>query len=85
MRANVYEAIALERAAQDSEFGGPAHDDNLEWADWGEFLEKQLRKADRALDLRDRDEYRRRLIMAAALCVAAVESHDRNRSSRDRA
>jgi len=98
-RINVYEAIALERAAQDGEYGGPSHDDEHVPNDWLKNINKQMMKASDACGYQpekegdpnsgiandypdDPDEYRQRMVMIAALAVAAIESHDRIRWAR---
>lgn len=70
--SNPYEDIFSERMAQNAEYGGPKHDDTHSEADWINFLYKHL---DRAND--NSGDYRYQLVRVAALCVAAIQSHDR--------
>ncbi len=71
---DVYADIRSERARQDSQWGGPAHDDGHEGGEWLEYIEEQATKTWRAVTAA---EYRERLVKIAALAVAAIESHDR--------
>ena len=43
-RAMLYHEIERERERQDTQCGGPGHDDDLEWDDWTDFISKQVRK-----------------------------------------
>lgn len=76
--ASVLTEFALERNRQDAKWGGPEHDDGHNQYDWLGFI------ADRIGMVRPGDgtpeglaDYRKRLVQAAALCVAAIESFDR--------
>lgn len=70
----VYASILAERAAQDRQWGGPAHDDTHSFGEWIGWIRDFCAKA------RQTDQFsvvRRRLVQIAALAVAAVESLDR--------
>jgi hypothetical protein len=70
----VFFDVQKKRHVQDDEWGGPAHDDTHKTADFLEYIDKQVGKADAAVDpaaLRDA------LISIAGLAFAAVESMDR--------
>lgn len=72
--SKVFSELVLERAVQDAEWGGPAHDDRHDWYDWRQFLYKQMT----ALSMEYNDDRRRkRFVKIAALAMAAVESIDR--------
>lgn len=74
--------ILIERAVQDAQWGGPAHDDrHVSW-DWCNFIGHQNVLA-KQVALRGQSpeeqpgEWRRRMIKIAALALAAVASYDR--------
>lgn len=84
--SDVYDEVKAEREAQDREWGGPAHDDGHDDADWLEFIAIKERAAEwvrgrRPYDATERRELRYRLIQIAALAVAGVESIDRRMSA----
>lgn len=62
--------IAQERAAQDQQWGGPAHDDEHASADWVWLIRSQI-------DAADPNDPRGRLVKIAALAIAGIESIDR--------
>jgi hypothetical protein len=64
--------IADERVGQHSEYGEEG-DDHLNPAEWVARLVKHV---GRAVTL-DPAVFRRQLVRVAAICVAAIESHDR--------
>ncbi len=70
-------AIERERFRQNTQWGGPAHDDTHALGDWLEYITKQIAKAATALDKGDDHEAEQRLIKIAALAVAAIESTTR--------
>jgi hypothetical protein len=77
--------VAVERARQDAQWGGPAHDDTHDPGDWMEFVGQQLEKFACQMMLRGQSYYmtpdaRQRFVKIAALSIAAVESMDRKRS-----
>ncbi len=77
---SVYDEIREERAAQDAKWGGPEHDDRHTIWGWAHFLRRHVVRATDAVDLRGsakRIVFRRQMIRAAALAVAAVEALDR--------
>lgn len=74
-RHPLYKEIEAERLGQDTEHGGPDHDDQHSPADWESFIKDHLKRA--MTSVRDATEYRKRLICVAALAVAAIEVHDR--------
>lgn len=69
----IIKEIKAERAAQDSQWGGPEHDDEHSTEDFMRFIRLQEAKCEygRGHDVRER------FIKIAALAVAAVESMDR--------
>jgi hypothetical protein len=77
--AKVLSEIIHERAAQDAEWGGAAHDDTHGPGEWLEYISHQLDQADAAASFPDEVAWsvRDRLIKIAALSVAAIESIDR--------
>lgn len=83
--ASVLAEVAAERARQDDQWGGPAHDDAHGVADWAEFRAQYERRMVDAMQEgqpfdahRWRAETREALVKIAALCVAQVESLDRH-------
>lgn len=66
--------ISCERFEQDKQWGGAAHDDTHDIDDWTVFIGKQLTKA---VDAETVEERSRALVKAAALAIAALESHFR--------
>jgi hypothetical protein len=74
-RAALYELVDRERANQDAQWGGPAHDDTHRLADWLKFIRKQVDAAD--LDASKGFVARPRLVKVAALAIAAIEAADR--------
>jgi hypothetical protein len=83
-RQAIFNAIETERHAQDDRWGGPDHDNQHGPLAWVGFIVKQLGKAvsasqDPAYPIGPKagGAYRRALIKAAALVVAAIEVHDR--------
>lgn len=77
-------AIAEERGRQDAKWGGADHDDGHNLYDWCEYISERVGRI-RPGDVSDAglDNARRRLVQAAALATAAVESIDRNRQRRE--
>lgn len=80
MRQTTFDQIEDERRHQDQQWGGPDHDDDLEYRDWDMILTR-LTKAAYDAYAGDSDkgshEWRRRLIQIAAVAIAAAESFDR--------
>lgn len=75
-RRHVFSQIAAERRDQDArQGGGPASDDARERRDWLRIIADHRDRAVRAQ--RDGDAYRLQLVKIAAVCVAAIEAHDR--------
>lgn len=84
MSGQVLDAILRERAAQDSQWGGAAHDDKVNYpCDWLSYIDKQIEKSIRetAPMVTGSKPYneatRARLVKIAALAVAGIESMDR--------
>lgn len=76
----IFQAVIVERHAQDRQWGGPEHDDKHIPQDWEGLIGMH------AALLTDVDgnglpraDYRQRLITVAALAVAATQSWDRTR------
>lgn len=76
---SVFDEIKAELDRQQSEWGGPSHDDTHDARDWHILLNIQMGKLADAL-LEGRQSPRRRMIQIAAVCVSAVESMDRRRA-----
>ncbi len=70
MQKAILEAIVAERQRQDSQWGGPSHDDHHTHADWIALISKFWNRARRS-------NFTDSLIKIAALCVAALESEER--------
>lgn len=64
--------LAMERALQDAQWGGPEHDDQHTPHDWAQYIHNQL-----SMMFHREGEERDRFIKVAALAVAAVQSIDR--------
>lgn len=78
----VIEQLVEERRVQDRQWGGSDHDDDHERSEWIEMVKDHLDRAKKAnKKTGDIDEYRQQMLEVAALCVAAVESHDRKREA----
>lgn len=74
--------VLWERAQQDQQHGGPAHDDTHTVEDWLGFMEAQAMKVPHGRvmngnSVEPRDVCRERFVKIAALAIAAIESHDR--------
>lgn len=72
---SAYDDIRAERARQDLQWGGPAHDDGHAVEDWCSYIGRQLYFVEVRPPVRDR------LVKIAALAVAAIESLDRQREA----
>jgi hypothetical protein len=75
-------AVRAERAAQDAQWGGAAHDDEHDAGDFLEFIAIQAGKAvhdyDKAKTCEEENAaFRARFVKIAALAWAAIESIDR--------
>lgn len=68
--------VADERARQDAQWGGPAHDDGHGPSDWRGLLGEHVGRLVVVHGQASAD-YRERLVKIAAIAVAAVEAHDR--------
>lgn len=71
---DVFGDVRAERAKQDAQWGGPAHDDQHSDWDWLRFIQRHARLA-AATPLNEQARYQ--WVRVAALAVAAIESHDR--------
>lgn len=69
--------IESERHVQDAKWGGPDHDDTHGPNDWIAFTVRKLGEAQDAFEAQDSGLYRVKMTQAAALVVAALESHNR--------
>lgn len=69
--------VQIERLRQDSKWGGPRHDDQLNIADFVQRIEDYAGWARMMAVCGSPDKARRRLIQVAALAVAAAEMIDR--------
>lgn len=68
--------VFLERARQDAQWGGPAHDDTHTMGDWLNFVNKQAGLTQTSA-VRDEAEMRGRMVKIAALALAALASYER--------
>lgn len=66
--------IMVERARQDEQWGGAAHDDEHDQTDWLEFILKQV---DRSGKCSTDSESRKCFVKIAALSIAGIEAMDR--------
>ena len=71
----IFDEIIAERAAQDEQWGGKAHDDSHDRFEWCCYISKQNSRADIASA--NGPLFEARMIKVAALAVAAVESSRR--------
>jgi hypothetical protein len=72
-RNTIYAQIEAERGRQILQWGGSPHDDRHRRKTWLHIIGEH---ADRAAKSRG-DSWRHRLVVIAAVCVAAIEAHDR--------
>lgn len=66
--------VGTERVLQDRQWGGPDHDDHHTKNEWRWFIVKQMGEPTVSSE-----DFEHRMIKAAALAVAAVESSRRKR------
>jgi len=84
--AGIMREISVERAMQDGQWGGPAHDDRHSPVDWLDLVNQQIDKASLAAGagaitpLGEMQLVRLRLSRIAALAVAGMQSIDRLRA-----
>ncbi len=83
-RSLIYAEIERERNRQDEKWGGPKHDDTKGVRDWVSYIVVYLGKAvdNDSKWGRDLSISRIGLVKVAALCVAALESFDREMTRR---
>lgn len=72
----VLEQIASERRRQDRQWGGASHDDDHDPREWLGFIKEHRERAVKVVG--KPDDYRHRLVVIAALAVAAIEALDRS-------
>ena len=75
MRAGIIDEVEQERQAQDSRWGGPGFDDLHGSYDWLAFLMHDIGRA--VVWPFDASVFRRQMLSAAAIALAAVEWVDR--------
>lgn len=75
-RRTIYQQIDYERSRQKDDL-----DNSRPRAAWSSLLNEHVSRAIRAGNHGDPDEWRHRMLVIAALAVAAVEAHDRRRES----
>lgn len=77
---DIYDEIRAERERQDAQWGGPDHDDEHGVNDWegliGDYIQLALEARMRTGN-HDLTGWRTRMLQAAALAVAAIQSTDR--------
>lgn len=74
--------IRSERARQDAQWGGPAHDDEHERYDWPHFIVKFTQRAMASAHVDDAVailSYESAMVKVAALAIAAIQSSRRKR------
>lgn len=78
----ICEQVIAERVEQDRKWGGQDADDRNTRREWLDKIKEHADRARKAIGSRqqaiDLDEYRRRLVVTAALATAAIEAHDRD-------
>lgn len=72
---NAIRQILEERRRQDQQWGGENHDDEHDACEWLAMIDEHRARARKVVH--DRDAYRARLVVIAALALAAIESFDR--------
>lgn len=78
LSTQVMQDIAVERDKQDTQWGGPANDDNHFPQEWLAWIDHQIERGCAEDNNSDGNHnWRERYIKIAALCIAAVESLDR--------
>jgi hypothetical protein len=78
LMGSIYSEIEEERTRQDEKWGGPAHDDSHSPGDWRWLVGQRMGRAYTEYAQGAIAAHRKRLIEAAALVVAALESFDRH-------
>ena len=85
-RQAVLDEVSEERTFQDSRYGGPEHDDQHSSKQWLNFIADRamfqvfvIEHEERRSDSPYSSDYRATLIKIAALAVAGIQSHDRNK------
>jgi hypothetical protein len=73
--AAIFAEIMRERIAQDAQWGGPAHDDELVRFQWRDCIQKQLNYTRNGAR-----EFEERMVKIAALAVAAIQASRRDRA-----
>lgn len=81
----VLNELAAERRAQIRQWGGAEHDDEHDLTDWTDFVNKQLKRAEKSAKgiksgtagVNDGTNFRTAMIKIGAIAVAAIESYDR--------
>lgn len=71
--------VFIERERQDRIHGGPQHDDLHTPDEWIEMTRSLLNESTLWVG-KDMRAYRAKMLQIAAICVAAIESHDRTTS-----
>lgn len=71
---SIMREVALERDRQDSEWGGPGHDDQHTYAEWHDYIHRHL---ERAAATDNPVTWRYQIVRVIALGIAAIQSHDR--------
>lgn len=74
-RLIAFRDVSAERNRQDDQWGGPAHDDELDPVDWAALIDDQTYWG-------MEQDPRQRFIKIAALAIAAIESLDRKASAK---
>jgi hypothetical protein len=77
-RERIFTAIARERDYQDKKWGTEFDDKNTV-NDWAAYIDEQLMKASQPGKPFNGVTFRTHMLKAAAVCVAALETFDRNK------
>lgn len=72
---NTIRQVLEERRRQDAQWGGEQHDDEHTRREWTELLAEHVDRSRRVKT--DREGWRARVVVVAALALAALESYDR--------
>ncbi len=81
----IFDKLRSERERQDRLWGGPAHDDTHSDRDWISMITHYAAKAappPNATEWHKMNHFRRRMVIVAALAVAALEWDDRRRAKK---
>ena len=81
-KQSVLDEVSKERAIQDAQWGGAAHDDKHTEPEWIAILARHLGLAANDEAEEEPTRFRRQMVRLAAVAVAAVEAFDRAKGSK---